>query len=107
MADVEEIVSRLFSGLDSDVVAYIISVLQDLDDSEKRQFLVVSDVVCPFLLDSSFVEDESAAEELCRKLVLEFGGSGYKTAEALSEGDVAPALLSAPIRMIDSSGAHI
>ena len=99
--DVSAVLRTLLPNFDEDLLNYIISILQDVSDEERKSANVLKEVVAPFLIDSSFVANELEAEELCQRIAVSFGGSGYKSHSAVL--DESPALLSMPIKMNDLS----
>jgi len=119
-----EAVADLLKGLDDDLLGYISSVVEDMSENEKKNYVELSQVISPFLIDCGFA-DEEKSEELCKKIaskyfmiriilcfnlhslkfLVAFGGSGYVKG-GLTSVDIeeAPELLNAPVRMIDNSG---
>ena len=99
--DVSEVIGPILQGLDNDLLEYVISVVDGMTVNERKNHLVLSEVITPFLVDSGFVSTENESEELCKKLSILFGGSGYaKSTMCNPEDEEAPSLLSAPVRMI-------
>ena len=106
MGDVAEVLERnLSSSLDTDIREYLISVIDSMTITERRSASELQEVIAPFLIDSADMSEEDA-EILCRKLSVEFGGSGRASNAKLrgeEEDDETPTLLSAPVRMIEQS----
>lgn len=100
--DVEKVLRSQLTGLDDDILSYLISVVDNMTIDEKRSFQSLNDVVGPFLIDSGFSSSDDDALACCKQLSVAFGGSGYK-ANAVVEDDEAPLLLAAPVKMIDNS----
>ena len=104
MANIAEVLETNLSSLDSDIREYLITVLEDMTVTERRTVSVLHEVMTPFLISSTEMSEEEA-EILCRKLSVEFGGSGrtVNPAKGDQEDDETPMLLSAPVRMIEQS----
>ena len=100
--NVQNVLSNFIKGLDDDLLEYLVSAVEDMSIDERRNHQSIQEVISPFLVDSGTV-DETGAEDLCKKISIAFGGSGYKNSVLKNESD-APLLLSAPVRMIDNSG---
>ena len=101
---VSEIMSKSLTGLDSDLLEYVISVVENMSLDERRNSSCLQELIAPFLIDSELV-DEAGAESLCRSIAVSFGGSGYKsnlTSKVTDDKSDEPVLLGAPIRIIDS-----
>jgi hypothetical protein len=97
--NVESIVVSHLSGLDADLLAYVTSVVDTMTGSERRNHILLTETISPFLVDSGFSADEAAAAEVCKKIAITFGGSGYLKAGTIVEEDDTPALLAAPVRI--------
>ena len=54
----------------------MVSVVDGMTDSERKNYLILKEVIVPFLVDSGFAE-EAASEDICKKIAIKFGGSGY------------------------------
>ena len=104
MANIAEVLETNLSSLDSDIREYLITVLEDMTVTERRTVSILHEVMTPFLISSTEMSEEEA-EILCRKLSVEFGGSGrtVNPAKGDQEDDETPMLLSAPVRMIEQS----
>ena len=104
----DEILNLYLKGLDDDLLEYIISVVDELSTDDKKNSSSLYDVIAPFLIDSGLA-DENSAQELCKKISISFGGSGYKPVQNSkydSDAEV-PMLLTAPIRMIDNNSINL
>ena len=67
MSEVEKVIAEVLSGLDSDVLQYISSVvIEDGRIMEKEDML---DLVGPLLVSADFIADESQAESIVDKLI--------------------------------------
>eukprot|EP01041_Mallomonas_annulata_P013718 gene13718-29174_t len=100
---VSSVLSTYIVGLDNDLFEYVTSVVEDMSAEERKNHNSLNEIISPFLVDSGII-DESGAEDLCRKIAVAFGGSGYKTVPSNNktiENDDIPILLSAPVRMMD------
>ena len=76
-----------------------------MTEKERQNHLELSGAISPFLVDCGFCSDEEAADELCKKIAVAFGGSGYtKKGASTIDMDEVPVLLNSPVRMIDNSG---
>ena len=100
--DVEGILRSQLTGLDDDILSYLVSVVDNMSIEEKRSFQSLNEVVGPFLIDSGFSTNDDEALARCKQLSVAFGGSGFKAA-TIVEDDEAPLLLAAPVKMIDNS----
>lgn len=101
---VEEVLNANLKSLDEDVLSYLISVVDAMSLDERKSSQSLTEAIGPFLLDGGCVDSEDAAESLCKAIAVAFGGSGFKTAVAVEDDQIA--LLSAPIKMIDRSGLN-
>lgn len=102
--NVERVLNTLLPNFDEDVLSYLISVVSDMSDHERKSATILKETVAPFLIDSNFVSTQEEADELCQKMSLQFGGSGLSIfRNSHMEDDDQPSLLVAPIKMIDSS----
>ena len=100
---VDAIIRSNLANLECDILEYVISVVEGMTENERKNHMILIEVIAPFLVDSGF-SDETGSEDICKKLAVVFGGSGYcKSTLSLPEEE-APTLLSAPIRMIETSG---
>mmetsp|Transcript_9168 Transcript_9168/g.9238 ORF Transcript_9168/g.9238 Transcript_9168/m.9238 type:complete len:786 (+) Transcript_9168:135-2492(+) len=97
---VSQVLSSYLQDLDPDLLDYVTSVVDDMSIDERKNHNTLQEIIAPFLIDSGIV-DEIGAEDLCKKIAVSFGGSGYKNALVITEEPETPILLSAPIRMID------
>jgi hypothetical protein len=90
--------SKLPSGLDDDIINYLISVLSDMSLQERRTTESLCEVLAPFLLDSGSISSDEI-DGLCKELAISFGGSGYKSMGKGNDDEAEPKLLSAPVKM--------
>lgn len=106
--DVSEVLKTILTGLDEDILTFIVGVVEDMKPEERKSSSALGEVIVPFLVDSSFSESEEHANEVVKKIAIKFGGSGYKSGgnsgsgNSTSNGDDAPLLLSAPVKIIDT-----
>jgi ATP-binding cassette subfamily F protein 3 len=99
-ATVDEVVATCLAGLDSDLLAYVSSIVDDMTQAQRRNALHINEAVSPFLLDSGYDDDQTM--DLCQKMAVMFGGSGSATSKlSATESADPPALLSAPVRMAE------
>jgi len=90
-------------NIDDDILTYLVSVIDDMSIDEKRNLSSVNEVVTPFLLDSNIATD-TEAENICKNIVISFGGSGLKkSGGAFVQREDDLTLLSAPIKIIDNT----
>ncbi len=103
--DVNDTLQTKLSGLDEDILNYLIAIVDGLSISERKASQSLFDNISPFLLDSGFSTDDDAAMSVCKDLAVAFGGSGYnyvvKGPEADDDGS--PVLLSAPVKIRDNT----
>eukprot|EP01031_Cornospumella_fuschlensis_P036708 gene36708-44529_t len=92
------LVAKLPSCLDEDTLNYLVSVVGDMTEQERRSKETLQEVIGPFLLDSGGVASEDEIAQICRDLSVAFGGSGF-TSHVNTEQDEAPKLLAAPIKI--------
>ena len=95
---VNEILTSILVNFDEDLLSYLISVIDDMSIDERKNSSVLKEVVVPYLIDSSYA-DENEADAICQKISVKFGGSGYKSS-AITQEEL-PILLSAPVKMND------
>ena len=97
-----EVLSPFLVGLDTDLIEYIMSSVDNMTLEEKRSSSSLNDVISPFLIESELMTPE-AAEELCKSISVSFGGSGYKTLGNQVKSEDTLTLLHTPMRIIDHS----
>jgi hypothetical protein len=95
--NVDSVVEPILSGLDADLLAYVVSVLDTMTEHERKNYLLLMETISPFLVDSGFSSDDTEAAEICKKIAIAFGGSGYGKSAAAVEEEDGPALLAAPV----------
>jgi hypothetical protein len=99
-----EILSKHLSGIDEDILNYLVDVVDGLTIQEKRTTTALHEIISPFLLDSGFCKDDDSAISVCKEISIAYGSSGYKpiSSNNLSEKvqeDEAPILLAAPLKI--------
>ena len=104
--DVNDILVPILNGLDEDILNYVISAVDSMSEFEKKDINLLNEMISPFLIDSGY-SNQSESMEICKKIAMKFGWSGYtsklatSSSMALQDEDVP--LLSAPIRMIETT----
>lgn len=97
--------------LEEDVMDYISSILEGMELDEVRKPEVLEEVIGPFLLDAGGADfDEAQVTVTCKKLCVSLGGSGFgsstlhgnTTSDTMTDDDLTPMLLSAPIKLADT-----
>ena len=68
---VSHVLSQYLNDLDSDLLEYITSVVEDMSLDERKNHSVLQEVISPFLIDSGIV-NESGAEDLCKTISVSF-----------------------------------
>ena len=103
----QEVVEDVLPGFDQDLVGYIVAVLEEMTVEERQSCEVVAEAVVPFIVDSEYAS-ESRADQLCKQIVVAFGGSGYKSLKdkAVEDRGSTPDLLTAPVK-IKEMGSHL
>ena len=106
--DVNVILVPILNGLDEDIINYVISAVESMSDVEKKDINLLNEMISPFLIDSGY-SNEAESMEICKKIAMKFGWSGYTSKLATSSNmalqDENIPLLSAPIRMIETTVA--
>ena len=110
--DIQGVLNRLLPGFeDENVFEYLCSVIEGMSLEERRSGTVLSEVLSPFLVDSGYSDNEESANEICKKISIEFGGSGYKKSSGgtISNSSIesveSPQLLSAPLKIAEQSAS--
>lgn len=106
---VQEVANQVLPNFDQDLLGYIVVVVEEMTLDERQSRNVMMEAVAPFILDSEYVSSEKEAEKLCKRLIVAFGGSGFKGGKAVAdsgEEGSAPGLLTTPVR-IKEMGSHL
>jgi ATP-binding cassette subfamily F protein 3 len=101
MDSVQDILRQHLAGLDTDILDYLISIIDNMTGSERKNPSTLEEVILPFLVDTEYC-DANMATTICRNVSVSFGGSGMKQLQVEEEEEL-PTLLSAPIKMLDHS----
>ncbi len=75
---VQEIAFEVLPGFDETLIGYIIAVIEEMSQDERQNSDVMAEAVAPFIIDSEYASEQDA-QKLCKKMVVAFGGSGYKS----------------------------
>lgn len=100
--DVEKTLKQHLASLDEDILSYLISAVSDMSADEKKSSQSLQEVICPFLIDAGFSDNEDDANAVCKSISVSFGGSGFKSTTVIEE-DTSPMLLAAPVKISENS----
>ena len=103
---VADVLTNHLSGLEEDVIDYLIAIVDDMSLDERRSCTTLQETIGPFLVDSGVVESEDGTEAFCQKLVIAFGGSGFRSKVPDQQDNPSLTLLAAPVKIIDRSGLN-
>lgn len=78
---IEKKLRDLLSGLDEDILSYVVSVLEDMPAKDLLNPTTVAEAVGPFLLDSGHCSTEADVDALCSKICATAPASTNKTEE--------------------------
>ncbi len=104
-----EVLHSVLVGVDIDdsVLEYLGSIIDELEEEERKMSSVLEEMIAPFLVESGVKEE--AAKEICVLCSRRFGGSGFSVFSGISSTGVdademgeAPILLDAPVKMMES-----
>ncbi len=70
---VSHVLSQYLNDLDSDLLEYITSIVDDMSLDDRKNSVLLQEIISPFLIDSGIV-NEIGAEDLCKKISVSFGG---------------------------------
>jgi ABC-type multidrug transport system fused ATPase/permease subunit len=113
----QEILETILPNFNEDLIGYIISIFDEMSLSEKHNQSYISETLSPFLLDTEYCSSHEI-DNICKQIVIAFGGSGYKSSTGGAGGGGAghgihhsqntdndlPQLLSAPVKIKDVAG---
>lgn len=101
--DASEILKKHLTTLDEDIIEYLVGAVDGLSITEKKNSDTLYETIGPFLLDTGAYDSEEAAQDICKKISIDFGGSGFNSSVKTDDFEVdTPVLLSAPKKMSDN-----
>lgn len=112
--DVDKVLKQYLVGLDNDILDYLVSSVDSLSIEDRKLSSCLSEIIVPFLMDSSYVGSEDIGNDICKQIAISFGGSGFKLGVKTSTNnsiginsnskldDDLPVLLSAPVKIINT-----
>jgi ABC-type multidrug transport system fused ATPase/permease subunit len=109
--------NKVLPGFQEDLLEYIVSLIDEMTMEERKSMATLKESILPFVMESGYCSNEDEAVQKCQEISQAFGGSGFskssdkkfpnglnKFGNANDDEDDTPALLVAPIKMIDHSG---